>query len=221
MRTDKKASRIKRCLILSQRVWTRAIDFCLNIETVPPAREAGWLGDSSALYKPAEKPLNPLHNDGLPYAAPNYLHLWRVRRRLKAGPEDVFWDIGCGMGRMVCVMARGTASQCIGIELFPSLCDIAVRNAKRLRGRKACIGIVCGDAATADLSRGTIYFMFNPFGTATMKQVLARIEASRFGCDRPIAIVYYNSVHADLVDRLSWLKRIDSFSTFTGRSVAI
>lgn len=212
---------IKRLLILSERFWIRVVDLFLNIHTIPPARGGSWLGDSSAPYVPPDIPSTRLYADSAPYSSPNYLHLWRVCRLLKPGQEDVLYDVGCGMGRVICVMARGMAGKCVGIELSPSLCEIARRNAIHLRGRKASIQIVCGDAATANLSEGTIYFMFNPFGIATMKEVLAGIEASRSDCDRAIAIVYYNSVHAELLNSLGWLTKIDSFSTFTGRCVAI
>ena len=212
---------IKRLLHLSERFWIKVVDCFLNINTVPPARERCWLGDSSAPYTPLDISSARLYADSSPYASPNYLHLWRICRLLKAGPEDVLYDIGCGMGRVICVMARGMTRKCVGIELSPSLCEIARDNAIQLRRRKATIQIVCGDAATANLSGGTIYFMFNPFGIETMKQVLARIEASRSDCDRAIAIIYYNAVHADLLNSCGWLTRIEGFNTFTGRSVII
>lgn len=210
---------IKRLLLLSERVWIKLVDLCLNINTVPDGR--GGLGDSSAPYMPTDIPSTRLYADNTPYASPNYLHLWRIRRLLKASPQDVLYDLGCGMGRVICVMARGPTRRCVGIELSPGLCEIARDNAGKLRRRKAVIEIVCGDAAAADLSAGTIYFMFNPFGTATMKQVLASIEVSRSDADRPIAIVYYNAVLAGLLDSCAWLRRIAAFRTFTGRSVIV
>jgi SAM-dependent methyltransferase len=212
---------IKRLLELLERLWIEVVDFFLNINTVPPARAKRWLGDSSAPYTPPDIPATRLHADYTPYASPNYLHLWRICRLLKAGPQDVLYDLGCGMGRVICVMARGRAGKCVGVELSPGLCEVARENAVRLRGRKASVEIVCGDAAAANLSGGTIYFMFNPFGSATLKQVLAGIEASRSDGDRAIAVVYYNAVHAELLNSCAWLTRIDGFSTFTGRPVTI
>jgi SAM-dependent methyltransferase len=211
---------VNRFLIPSERVWIKGVDVLMNIDTVPPAGKA-WLGDSNAPYLPAGIPTKRLYTDGTPYSSPDYLHLWRICRMLKVSPDDVLYDLGCGMGRILCVMARQRIRKCVGVELYPSLCEVARDNAMQVKGRKAPIEIVCGDAATADLSDGTIYFMFNPFGTETLRQVLSRIEASRADHDRPIAIVYYNSVHPDLLDSRRWLKRIDGFSTFTGRSVTI
>jgi hypothetical protein len=68
--------------------------------------------------------------------------------------------------------------KCIGVELLAPFCEIARRNAAGLRGRKAPIQIVCGDAATAELSEGTIYFMFNPFGADTLRDTLENIRGS-------------------------------------------
>ena len=81
----------------------------------------------------------------------------------------MFYDIGSGMGRIVCAVARKRLRKGIGMELSEPLCQIARRNAMKLRGRKAPIEMVCGDASTADLREGTIYFMFNPFGADTMR----------------------------------------------------
>jgi precorrin-6B methylase 2 len=87
----------------------------------------------------------------------------------------VFYDIGSGMGRIVCAAARKRLRKCTGVEMSEPLCQIARCNAMKLRGRKAPIEIVCGDAPTADLGEGTIYFMFDPFGADTIRDTLENI----------------------------------------------
>jgi hypothetical protein len=82
------------------------------------------------------------------------------------------------MGRILCVFARKNIRRCIGIELFEDLCEISRANALRLRGRRASIEVICTDAAVADLSEGTIYYMYNPFGPATLHGVLENIMRS-------------------------------------------
>ena len=127
---------------------------------------------------------NARYSDNFHYATIGYLSVQKVLRVVKPGPQDVFCDIGSGMGRILCVVAREPVRKCVGVELLESLCQIARRNAISLRGRKAPIQIVCGDATTVDLSEGTIYFMFNPFGGETLAryprehQMLALPKAS-------------------------------------------
>jgi predicted RNA methylase len=110
--------------------------------------------------------------------------------RLHLTPTDVVFDIGCGMGRVTCLFAREPVARCIGIESVPGLAEIARRNAKHVRGRRAEMEIREGDAGTADYARGTIYWLYNPFGEDTMRRTLSRIRLAVEAAPRPIQIVY-------------------------------
>jgi len=123
------------------------------------------------------------------------------------------------MGRVLSVLVLRNIRKCVGIELFEDLDEIARSNALRSRGRKAPIEIICADAAMTDLSEGTIYFMCNPFGIETLRDVLGNIRKSISQGPRRIKIVYYNSVHEALFQSCEWLEKFDSFDTFTRRRV--
>jgi precorrin-6B methylase 2 len=140
-------------------------------------------------------------------------------RILRPGPDDVFYDIGSGMGRVLCVAARWRIKRVVGIELDPPRCDIARRNADRMRGRITPIDIRCEDASTADLSDGTIYFLYNPFGPDTMRDVLGHIHRSLAERPRPVRIVYHNSVHEQLMRSCEWLELTNVFKTLRGQRV--
>ena len=157
--------------------------------------------------------------DSRSYSTPDYWYVYKVARLLKLDPEDVFFDIGCGMGRILCVLARHKIRKCVGIELFEDLCEAARSNGVRLRGRKAPIEIIRADAAVADLSEGTVYFMFNPFGAETLRDVLDNIGKSLTRNPRDIKIVYYNSVHEACFQSSAWLQKFHSFNTITKRKV--
>jgi precorrin-6B methylase 2 len=86
---------------------------------------------------------------------------------VRIADHDVVMDIGCGMGRVLCVFARRRLKKCIGIEFSGELAGIAERNARALRGRRAPIEIRIGDAAEADYTEGTIFWIYNPFGERT------------------------------------------------------
>ena len=187
-------------------MWTLCNEVALNINTTP---------------RNGNRPNVPSrHQDGVQYEVPDYLYMRRVRDMLQPGAQDVVFDIGCGMGRFLCLMARESVRKCVGVELQPQLCEAARKNAANLRGRKAPIEIVCGDAATADLSEGTIFYMYNPFGPQTMADVLANIGNSLAKNPRNVRIVYYNALYQDLFQRSGWLEKQREFKVKSGMPVS-
>ncbi len=104
----------------------------------------------------------------------------------------------------------------MGIELNNTLCNAARVNAARLRGKKAPMEIRCEDAAKADVSDGTIYFLFNPFGADTMRDVLAGIKQSLAANPRKVTLVYFNPVLVETLRASGWMREVDGFKTFTG-----
>src|SRR5262249_30561404 len=135
------------------------------------------------------------------YQGANYLYLVQIARMLTrdAPHERVFYDIGSGKGRTLCVMARHAFKKVVGVELRPELCEVARDNANKLRGRVAPIDIVCGDAGEVDLSDGNVYFFYNPFGPPTFRRVLAAIERSLTVAPRRVTLIYYNALHEEVV----------------------
>lgn len=200
-------------------MWIKCNEFVLNIETEPPRGPAPssdstrhwWEGDFSA---------KAAHNDNYNYACPDYWYVRKIVRLASPRPADVVYDLGSGMGRIVCDFARKRVRKCVGVELFGPLCEIARKNADRLRGRKSRIEIICDDAAKADLSDGTIYFMFNPFGPATMRDVIGNIQRSLSRNPRPITICYYNAMHEPVLEDGGWLEMYYHFHTAGGLRVS-
>jgi precorrin-6B methylase 2 len=213
-------SRKRRPLLVrfAQPLWAMCNDVALKIHTIP-STEPSASTQRSARTAGQEADARPRHDDSVEYEVPDYLYLRRVVRALQPRPEDVVFDLGCGMGRFVCLMARKKVRKCVGVELLPHLCEAARKNAVRLRGRQAPIEIRCGDAATADPSEGTIYYLFNPFGSATMSEVLANIRGTLTRNPRNITIVYYNSIHEELFRTSGWLEKYHAFRVQSGMAV--
>jgi SAM-dependent methyltransferase len=201
--------------VLSQ-AWTECNELMLGIRTEPEgpviSEQEPWRGHASD---------NARHGDNWRYATIGYHHIRKILRVVSPGPEDMFYDIGCGMGRILCVAAQQPVRKCVGVELQEPLCEIARRNAASLRGRKAPIEIVRGDATTADLSDGTIYFMFNPFGPETLRDTLANIRGSLSHNPRDIKVVYYHSKYQSVMDDMKWLVKVHAFESFGGHPVTI
>ncbi len=201
-------------------VWTKCNELALRIETQPestaaPAAGSGrewWRGPTTDLAR---------HSDNNHYVSIDYWNIRKMVRILKPGPDDVVYDIGAGMGRVVCILARLPLRRCVGVELFEPLCQKARKNAERLRGRKSRIDIICADATTADMADGTIYFLFNPFGPETLSDTMENIRRSVAINPRSVRIAYYNSYHDLVLERAGWLRRVHHYNSFGGSPVSI
>lgn len=190
----------------TKRIWAKLNDIYLGIET-------GYESGASFASSDAK------HQDGAVYQAVDYLNIRRILRSLRPARNDVFYDIGCGKGRVLCCSARWPMKMVVGVDLSPALCSEALRNTEHMRWRRTPVQVRCDDAAVADISDGTIYFMFNPFGAATLKDFLNNIHSSLIGNPRRVVIVYCNPVHASEVDSCDWLSRSGGLRTLSGGKI--
>lgn len=144
--------------------------------------------------------------DAVHYATINYSAIWAILNCLELRPSDVFVDLGCGKGRVVCCASRFNMKAVIGVEVETQLCDIAKANAARVRERRSSITIVNSPVQNFEYSIGTVFYLFNPFGIATLKTVLAKLEQSLRENPRRIRIVYVFPAHEALLRESGWLE---------------
>lgn len=209
---------LRGALLRAHEASARLSDWSLNIETLhrtvePPAREA------LAAVEPGRAALQPRYPDMVHYRSIHHRNIRWSLDRLDLGPDDVFVDLGCGMGRVLCMAARRSVRRVIGIELLASLCHVAQENVERVRGRRSPVEVICADACTVDLSMGTAFYLFNPFGAETMRDVLANLRRSLEARPRPIRICYVNPVQDQVFEACSWLARSGTFLTWGGTRV--
>jgi hypothetical protein len=117
-------------------------------------------------------------------------------REARVGAGDVFIDLGSGLGKVVRA-AMATGARARGIEIDPEL----VRRARELGG-----DYICADACAADLSDGTVFYLYVPFTGATLQTVMDRLKEVR----RPFRVC---ALSVDLEHAAPWLKRrpLESF----------
>jgi len=106
-----------------------------------------------------EAPIGDANRDAEVYQSKSYYSIRKCLRPVEMGPEDVFYDVGCGAGRVLCLVAQTRIRKCVGVELSPALCKLARQNARNLRGRRTAIEIVEGDAALADYSDRSVFLL--------------------------------------------------------------
>ncbi len=115
-------------------------------------------------------------------------------------PDDVFFDLGSGLGQVVILMNLISGCTSKGIEYDPGYCNYA----------KACVSqldllnveFINADVRKGDYSEGTIFFMYSPFEGSMLQDVLDILQKESW--KRMIRIFTYGpcSFH---VSRESWL----------------
>jgi SAM-dependent methyltransferase len=112
--------------------------------------------------------------------------------------ETVFLDIGAGMGRAVLLAAEMPFKEVFGIELHPTLAQIARRNLARWRAadrvRAARVSVIEGDAVEfRPPAAPTVAFLFNPFGGPVMKRLLKNWKEALVMQPNCLDIIYVNN----------------------------
>jgi SAM-dependent methyltransferase len=122
---------------------------------------------------------------------------WRELKHVlppsEVGPDDVFVDLGCGMGRAVLLAARYPMKRAIGVELSEELCKIARENVEKTRGKHAAkaVEIVQADVLEYQLPDDvTIVYLYNPFTGDIFQSALDGIFASLDRNPRRLRIIY-------------------------------
>jgi len=167
-----------------------------------------------------ENPRGEYH-DAFDFETIAHFVIEKVIRQAELKEEDVAFVLGCGKGRVVCHLARRNLQKVIGIEISSKLISVAQENVQKLQGRRAPVEIHNADAASADLSKGNIFFMFNPFGAETLKHVIENIQNSHNISRTRIVIIYVNVICAHVFEEFPWLQAKRDYYRSNGQRVVI
>ncbi len=102
-------------------------------------------------------------------------------------PDDVFYDIGSGLGQAVILAHLVSGVKAKGVEIDPARYDCACRCAGRLR--LSGVEFILADARSVDYADGAIFFMYTPFQGETFQAVLEQLY--RVSRKRPIRLAAY------------------------------
>jgi SAM-dependent methyltransferase len=138
---------------------------------------------------------------------------WKRLNPAACVEETHFLDIGAGMGRAVLLAAEMPFRDVVGLELHPTLAQIARRNLTRWRSQgrvnAARARIVEGDALEFPLPGvPTIAFLFNPFGAPMLKRLLKSWRFSRATQPNSLDIVYVNNEHESVFKQMPGFRRM-------------
>lgn len=106
-------------------------------------------------------------------------HVFDMLARSGLGRHDVLVDLGSGLGHVPLLASICTGARCIGIEWEVAHVECARRCAQALNLDQ--VTFVQGDVRAADLSVGTVFYLYTPFEGAMLREVLdlLRTQASR------------------------------------------
>ncbi|TDW99121.1 class I SAM-dependent methyltransferase [Dinghuibacter silviterrae] len=107
--------------------------------------------------------------------------------KINLASEDVFIDLGSGNGQVVLLVHLLTGVHARGIEYDPTLCAYAQDMADSLR--LPGVSFDNADVREADLSQGTVFFMFTPFTGNLLHNVLERLKGE--SRHRSIRVITY------------------------------
>jgi 16S rRNA G966 N2-methylase RsmD len=107
-----------------------------------------------------------------------------------------FFDIGCGLGRVLLYAEKQGFPVLTGIELDKTLAAAARMNVERSR-LSGKIAVYQHDATSFNYpDERSVYFLFNPFGSETLQKAVTRIRLTN---KHPHWLIYMNPVHAKVL----------------------
>jgi hypothetical protein len=128
-------------------------------------------------------------------------HIFHLFRLTALTATDVLVDLGSGLGHVPLLAAILTSARSIGIELEATYVERARQCAQRLNLNR--VTFVQQDARAADLSAGTVFYLYTPFTGSILSSVRSRLR--REAATRPIRICTYGPC-TSVVAEESWLE---------------
>lgn len=125
--------------------------------------------------------------------------------------EFTFIDLGSGKGRTLLMASDYPFRRILGVELLPSLHEIAKHNLAQYHNEsQRCFSLesICADATTFPLPvEPLVIYLFNPFAESGVRRALNMLRKSLDEKFRPAYVIYHNPQHESVLTG-SGLKRI-------------
>jgi len=123
-------------------------------------------------------------------------------RKAEFKPQDVFFDLGSGLGQVAILVNLLSAVISKGIEFEPAFCNYARTCAADLNLNQ--VDFLNEDARYADYSLGTHFFMYTPFEGKILQDTLQNLKGE--AKKRKLKIFTFGSCTPE-VAQLDWLEK--------------
>jgi hypothetical protein len=152
------------------------------------------------LLEPSEPNLQP-SPEMVPYQPTPVRHVLHLIAAAAVAEDDVFVDLGSGLGHVPLLVSMVTGAQSFGVEVQAAYAASAQKCAQSLRLSR--LQFMAQDARDADLSRGTTFYLYSPFKGSILADVLSALR--RESMRRPIKICSLGPCTRTLSNE-TWLK---------------
>jgi hypothetical protein len=115
----------------------------------------------------------------VPYQPTPVRHILDLIAATALAEDDVFVDLGAGLGHVPLLVSMVTGAQSLGIEVEAAYVASARECAQSLHLSR--VRFIPQDAREADLSSGTVFYLYSPFKGSILTDVLSalRMESTR------------------------------------------
>jgi SAM-dependent methyltransferase len=145
----------------------------------------------------------------------------RKRTNLALG-EFTFIDLGSGKGRTLLMASDYPFQKILGVELLPSLHQIAEENLRHYKSEsQKCFALesLCADAASFPLPPNPlVIYLFNPFPASGLREFVSNFKQSLHEHPRRAYVLYHNPLLEHLLlegDSLRKIGGTHQYSIFT------
>lgn len=123
---------------------------------------------------PGQTHIAALPAEMVPYQPTPARHIFDLVRITRLREDEVFVDLGSGLGHVPLMVNICTGARAIGIEIETAYVDCARRVAAALN--LANVSFLQQDARLADLSTGTVFYLYTPFKGSILRAVLDALK---------------------------------------------
>jgi hypothetical protein len=152
------------------------------------------------LPEPSEPNLQP-SPEMVPYQPTPVRHILHLIGAALIAEDDVFVDLGSGLGHVPLMVSMITGAQSVGIEMQAAYVVSARECAQSLQLSR--VQFIAQDARDANLSRGTVFYLYSPFKGSILADVLGALR--RESMHRSIKICSLGPCTRKVSDE-TWLK---------------
>jgi len=110
----------------------------------------------------------------VPYQPTPTRHILHLIATDAVTEEDVFVDLGSGLGHVPLLVSMATGAQSLGIEVEAAYVASAQKCAQSLHLSR--VRFIAQDARDADLSCGTVFYLYSPFKGSILTDVLSALR---------------------------------------------
>ncbi len=139
----------------------------------------------------------------VPYQPTPARHIFDLIGRTALTERDVLVDLGSGLGHVPLLASICTGARSIGVEREAAYVDCARRSAHALNLTN--VMFIHQDARAADLSSGTVFYLYTPFTGTVLRSVLDLLR--REAASRTVRVCTYGPCTPTIAEE-RWLEAV-------------